>query len=138
MTLDDLIYALTIHRDNLGSGTAHVTFHAGTKELPINRIGVQRFNGHFGEGVGISLGMSDRYVAPNHDREIPAREADDLRKLAHHTKQFRHAVVEFSTQKYLPHDESDPDRFKRTRKQMIETGRDICLTLGHIELECAR
>jgi len=69
----------------------------------------------------------------NHVGEIDARMADDLRKLSRATMQFRQACVEYSVNKYKPYDPHDPDRFRRLRKQMIETGNDITGVLSHIE-----
>lgn len=74
----------------------------------------------------------------NHDQAIDAHMADDLRKLSNTTAAFRQACVEFSRQRYAKYDPEDPDRFRRLRKQVIETGRDIRLLLGHIEPDIYR
>lgn len=141
MTLDDLIFALMIHRDNQG-GHRQVTVQVDGVEAPMNQIAFGSVVLNDGECAStLSLRYSRKDPGKpnvNHYPEFPAREADDLRKLAHHYLQFRQAVCEFALQRNLRYDPQDPDRFKRLRSQMVETARDMRFTMSHIDGDCAR
>lgn len=139
MNIDDLILALLIHRDNHGPHLP-ITVKIGDADCSLNQVKITTLHGAFGSGTAISLDGEHGKPSfkPNHMREMPAREADDLRKMSHHFLAFRQAVCEFASTKYTSYDPEDPQRFKRLRSQMVETARDLTYTMGHIDGECAR
>jgi hypothetical protein len=140
MTLDDLILALMIHRDNQG-GQCPVTIYDDGEEKTMNLVTFGTAEGFLGPITTISFRNAERIVGKpnvNHYPEFPAREADDLRKLAHQYLHFRQAVCEYALNRNKKYDPEDPDRFKRLRKQMIETARDMRFTMGHIDGDCER
>lgn len=136
MTLDELIHDLTILRDNQGGQTLVVI---GINRIThISHVSMPATDGSYFPALRLDNDPKLHRLAPNHAREIGAREADDLRKLIHATRSFRQAVVESATTRYLPYDPEDKDRARRVRKQLIETGRDIVFTISHIEPDAAR
>lgn len=136
MTLDQVIYALNILRDNIG-GTAPVTVLFDGVSTPINHVGTVTMENWLGERFSaVSLAKRDHAsTPPSHYPEIDAREADDLRKLERSTAQFRASVVEWSTQR---HKQKTSEESRRLVSQMVETARDMRQTMGHIYPDCDR
>lgn len=127
ITLDKLIAELEIARDN---GAIYPYIEIAGEHNTVN------FVGPWVDGsvsIGNRLGASPPNA--NHTNVGDARISDDLRKLIHAHASFRKACVEFANTRHLPYDPADPDRFKRLRKQMVETGHDIILIMSHIEPE---
>lgn len=126
ITLDKLIAELEIARDN--GHTAVVVQIGHDTRAAVNTVTPWLDN-------AILIGNRPAANAPNmnHTNVGDARISDDLRKLIYAHASFRKACVEFANARNLRYDPADPDRFKRLRAQVIETGRDIMHIMSHIE-----
>lgn len=128
ISLDKLILELEIARDNGHTGVLVQHDNVGPS-------GVNTVTPWLDGTVLIGHRAGAHGPNMNHTHVGDARMSDDLRKLIYAHAPFRKACVEYANIRNLRHDPQDPDRFKRLRRQVIETGRDIAGILSHIEPE---